>query len=216
VPLSHERARFVTASSSSGSVTRAPSRLRWRVVDIVVAAVVAVACGVVFVGWNVVAEWLGTPLAAVLPGFQALGYGIWLLAGPLAMLIVRKPGAALFAELVAATVSALLGAQWGFLTLESGLVQGLAAELVFAAFAYRRFGLPVSVLAGAVTGLAMAANDLLIWYAGADGLFAAVYTVAGVVSGALLAGLLAWALVRGLAATGALARFAAGRDAERV
>ena len=50
----------------------------------------------------------------------------------LAPLIIRKPGAALFAEMVAAGVSALLGSLWGVDTLLSGFVQGAAAELVFA------------------------------------------------------------------------------------
>jgi energy-coupling factor transport system substrate-specific component len=209
VPFSRE-ARFMSTTASI-------SPYRWRVVDIVVAAVVAVACGVLFFGWNIVSDWITDPLAALLPGMQALGYGVWLIAGPLTALIVRKPGAALFGELVAASVSALLGAQWGFLTLQSGLVQGLAAELIFAVFAYRVWSWPVAVLSGAAAGLAMAVNDLILWYAGADTLFGIVYTIGGVLSGAVIAGLLAWLLVRGLARTGALTRFAAGRElAERV
>lgn len=204
---------MTTATSTPPATTTSPARsLRWRVVDIVVAAVVAVACGVIFFGWNLGNEVITTPLSALLPGLQGLGYGVWLLAGPLTMLIVRKPGAALFGELVAATVSALLGAQWGMLTLESGLVQGLAAELVFAIFVYKAWSWPVAVLSGAAAGLAMAVNDLVLWYAGADAAFAVIYTVAAIVSGAVIAGLLSWLLVRGLAKTGALSRFAAGRD----
>ena len=57
---------------------------------------------------------------------------MWLVPAVLAPLIIRKPGAALFAEMVAAGVSALLGSQWGPDTLLSGFVQGAAAELVFA------------------------------------------------------------------------------------
>ena len=53
---------------------------RWRVVDIVVAAVVAVACAVVFVGWNIGSHVLDG-LQAALPGLQAIGYGPWLLGG---------------------------------------------------------------------------------------------------------------------------------------
>jgi energy-coupling factor transport system substrate-specific component len=191
--------------------------LRWRVVDIVTAAVIGVAAGVLFFAWNLASDWVTDPLAALLPGLQGLGYGVWLLGGTLAMLVVRKPGAAIFGELVAASVSALLGAQWGLLTLESGLVQGLAVEIVFLAFLYRVWRLPVVILAGAAAGLAMAINDLIIWYAGADTLFAVVFTVSSIVSGAVIAGLGAWLIVRGLAATGVLSRFAAGRQlAERV
>ncbi|MDF1478570.1 ECF transporter S component [Leifsonia sp. H3M29-4] len=188
------------------------STTAWRVVDIVVAAVVAVACGVIFFGWNLASDWVTDPLSALLPGLQGLGYGVWLIGGLLTAVIVRKPGAALFGEVVAASVSALLGAQWGLLTLESGLVQGLAAELIFLAFLYRVWSLPVVMLAGAASGLAMAVNDLVLWYAGADALFATVYVISCVVSGAVVAGLLSWLLARGLARTGALSRFAAGRE----
>lgn len=188
---------------------------RWRVLDIVVASVLAVAAGLVFVLWNVASNPLGAPLTALLPGLQALLGGGWLFAGVLVALVIRKPGAALYGELVAATVSALVGNQWGVLTLESGLVQGAAAELVFAVFLYRRFTLPVAVLAGAAAGLAMAVNDLILWYPGSALPFAVTYTVAGVVSGAVLAGALSWFVVRALARTGALARFESGRVGQR-
>jgi energy-coupling factor transport system substrate-specific component len=198
---------------TTNTLTR--SRLRWRVVDIVVAAVVAVACAVVFVGWNIGSHVLDGA-QALLPGIQSLGYGPWLLGGPLAALIIRKPGAALFGELVAAAVSMLLGAPWGLQTLESGLVQGLAAEVVFAAFLYRRWSLPIAALSGAAAGFVAAINDWIFWYAGADALFLTIYIAGATVSGAVVAGIGSWALVRALARTGALRRFASGREAERV
>ena len=71
---------------------------KWRVVDIVVAAIIAVASGVIFWGWDIVCT---APLAlfeAVTPGFEGLLNAFWLFAGPLAAIIVRKPGAALFAN----------------------------------------------------------------------------------------------------------------------
>ena len=184
---------------------------RWRVVDIVVASVLAVAAGLVFVLWNIASNPIGAPLSAVLPGLQGLVGGGWLFAGVLTALVIRKPGAALYGELVAAVVSALVGNQWGVLTIESGLVQGAAAELIFAVFLYRRWGLPVAVLAGAAAGLAMGINDLILWYPGSTATFSAIYVVSGIVSGAVIAGALSWYVVRGLARTGALSRFASGR-----
>ena len=188
---------------------------RWRVIDIVVASVLAVASGLVFVLWNVAVNPISAPLGAVLPGLNALLGGGWLFAGVLTALVVRKPGAALYGEMVAASLSALVGNQWGVLTLESGLVQGLAAELVFALFLYRRWGLPTAALSGAAAGLAMAINDLILWYPGSTASFAAVYTIAGIASGAVLAGVVSWFVVRALARTGALSRFASGRQVRR-
>jgi energy-coupling factor transport system substrate-specific component len=68
----------------------------------------------------------------------------------LGMLIIRKPGAALFCETVAATGELLMGSQYGASVLFSGFVQGLGAEIIFAIFVYRKFNLPISLLAGPV------------------------------------------------------------------
>lgn len=188
---------------------------RWRVVDIVVASVIAVACAVVFLLWNVGYEAPSALLKPLLPGLQGLLAGPWLVAGVLGALIIRKPGAALYTELVASVVSALIGNQWGPLTIVSGLVQGLGAELIFLLFAYALWRLPVAVLAGAGAGLACGINDRILWYAGADTTFTLVYIVSTTISGALIAGAGSWFIARGLAATGALNRFASGREAAR-
>jgi len=187
---------------------------RWRVIDIVVASVIAVAVGLVYFSWNLIYSPASAPLQAALPGLQALVYGVWLIGGVLGGLIIRKPGAAVYVSLVAATVSALLGSQWGLLTLESGLVQGLGAELIFLAFRYSNWRPIVAVLAGAASGLALGINDLVLWFPGATPVFGVIYTTSAIVSGAVIAGLGSWFLVRGLAATGALSRFASGRQAE--
>lgn len=197
--------------------TKAPFRrinYRWRVVDIVVASVLGVAAALIFFGWNQLYAPVTAPFEALLPGSQALLYGVWLFAGVLGGLVIRKPGAALYTEIVAATVSALLGAKWGgFLTIEAGLVQGLGAELVFLVFLYSSWKLGVAILAGAGAGLAMAINDLVLWYPGADTAFQAIYTASAIISGAVIAGLGSWLIVRALAKTGVLSRFASGRDA---
>ncbi|WP_431247308.1 ECF transporter S component [Leifsonia xyli] len=197
---------------SSGARSRV---LRWRVVDIVVASVVAVASGVVFWVWGIVQNPISGPAGAVLPGFQGILNGPWLFAGVLVALIVRKPGAALYGELVAAIVSALIGTQWGFATLLSGIVQGLGAEIVFALFLYANWRLVPALLAGAGAGLAESILDLLYWYPGSKPEFIVVYTITTTLSGLLVAGLGSWLLVRALARTGALSRFAAGREAQK-
>ena len=101
----------------------------------------------------------------------------------------------------------------GFLL--SGIVQGLGAELIFALFLYRRFGLPTAALAG--VGAAAAAWIFEFFYGSSPNIlksleFNAIYLGTLVVSGAVLAGVVGWLLVRALAASGALSRFAAGRE----
>jgi energy-coupling factor transport system substrate-specific component len=207
------------ASETSSSATPRKSRdLRWRVVDIVVASVIGVATGLLFLFWNNVGYAWFSAADALTPGLGGIAVGIWLIGGVLGGLIIRKPGAALFVELLAAIVSALVGNQWGIETIYSGVMQGLGAELVFAIFAYRRFGLVPAMLAGAAAGAA--AWTLELFTSGnlaKSAEFLGLYFTTVVISGALLAGLLGWLIVRGLAATGALSRFAAGQDvAQRV
>lgn len=200
----------VSASARPG--LRRPELWRWRVVDIVVASVIAVACAALFLVWNVGYEIPSTFLTPLLPGLQGLLAGPWLIAGVLGGLIIRKPGAAIYTEVVAATISALVGNQWGPLTIVSGVVQGLGAEIIFLLFLYGVWRLPVAMLSGAAAGLACGINDRILWYAGADTLFTVVYISATTISGAILAGLGGWLIAKGLAATGALNRFAAGRE----
>jgi len=200
------------STSASTSTARSTRRLRWRIVDIVVASVVGVASGLIFALWGIGYVGPKTLLEPLLPGLQGLLDGPWLFAGVLGALIIRKPGAALYVETLAAVVSALVGSQWGgFLTVEAGLVQGLGAEIVFLIFAYRVWNLPVAILAGAGAALTGGINNLLLWFAGSGTEFTVIYLISTVVSGAVIAGLLSWLLARGLAATGALDRFASGR-----
>ena len=181
-------------------------------VDIVVASVLGVASGFVFVAWNVGYQWPSDVIQVALPGLQGLVSGPWFLAAVVGGLVIRKPGAARYTELLAATVSMLVGNQWGATTLISGLVQGLGAEIVFALFLYGSGRVHVAILAGAAAGAAGALNDLVVYYAGVDSAFAVTYVISTAVSGAVIAGALGWLLVKALAKTGALDRFAVGRD----
>jgi energy-coupling factor transport system permease protein len=187
----------------------------WRVVDIVVAAVIAVAFGIVFLAWN--ALYAATvPFFAFLPPAQAVLYGVWLLPGVLVALIVRRPGAAVFGGLVSAAASVLLGSPYGVDALISGALQGAGAELAFALGLYRRWTLPVALLAGMLAGLFAGLHDIVVYFPDAATEFWVVFGLATIASGALIAGLGSWLLVRALVATGVLRDFAVGREQREV
>ncbi|MBX9719574.1 MAG: ECF transporter S component, partial [Microbacteriaceae bacterium] len=93
-------------STPASTVTRPRPVMQWRVVDIVVASVLGVAGGLVMTLWNLVYSPVTAPLELALPGLQALMYAVWLFPAVLVGLVIRKPGAALYGELVVATVSA--------------------------------------------------------------------------------------------------------------
>jgi energy-coupling factor transport system permease protein len=188
---------------------------RWRTVDIVVASSIAVAFGVVFWAWGQL--WNTTSAAfAAFPPAQGFMYGVWLMPGVLGALIIRKPGAAIFVELVAATIEALLGSHWGLTVVMYGLLQGLAVELAFAAGRYRAFGAVRAVVAGALAGFTAANLDRLVYYPTWNGAWFATYAGLVTLSAAVIAGLGAYLLFRRLADTGVLAPFASGRRAREV
>lgn len=204
------------SASAATSASVSVRRPRWRVVDIVVASVIGVAAGVVFWLWG--QAWPALDgLLSVTPGLSGLLAGGWLFAGVLGGLVIRKPGAALYTEVVAAVVSMAVGTQWGFTTLIWGVVQGAAAELGFAVFAYANWRLMAALVSGAFSGIAVGLLDTNFSSVAALSFEARViYFVSAVVSGILIAGLVSWIVVRALAATGALDRFASGREARAV
>ena len=189
--------------------------MSWRTVDIVVTAAIAVAFGVVFWAWN--ALWAAaTPAFVAVPPAQNILYGTWLAAGVVAGLVVQKPGAALFAELVAASVSLILGSQWGLDAALSGLFQGAGAELGFALFRYRRWDLMASLLAAALAAVAAWLHDTPLYYAElplADQLLIGVFML---ISAVIIAGVGSWWLTRMLVQTGVLAQFPSGRTQQRI
>ena len=194
---------------------RADSTSTWRTVDIVVTAAIAVAFGVVFWAWNFVWATAG-PMFAAVPPAQNILYGVWLIPAVLAGLVVRKPGAALFAELVAASVSALLGSQWGLDTLASGALQGLAAEVAFAATRYRVWDLRTAGLAAGLSAVAAWVHDMPLYYPDLTLTDQLVIGVFMVFSAVIIEGVGSYWLMETLAQTGVLAQFPSGRQQTRV
>src|SRR5664279_952731 len=84
--------KVTTSAQSSSTSTPIRSRFQWRVIDIVVASIIGVASGLIFVVWNVASSPAMAPFSALLPGLQAIGGGFWLFAGVLTALVIRKPG----------------------------------------------------------------------------------------------------------------------------
>jgi energy-coupling factor transport system substrate-specific component len=206
-----------TTSSTSGaprrgSILASRPLTGWRTVDLLTIAFLGAAIGIAFWGWGV---FYNGPLSAIKFGFApaaGLLAGPWFLGGVIGGLVVRRPGAALLCEVVAALVSMIPGTEWGATVLVSGIVQGLGAELAFALLGYRFFGVLAAVLAGALSGPFAATYESLTW--AKDWALSWKLAYAGVlaVSGAAWAGLGGWALTKALARAGALGAFPAGQE----
>ena len=215
VACQREKGTYPMIEEKQSSVVRKHNN-KWRVVDIVVAAIIAVASGVIFWGWDIVCT---APLAlfgAVTPGFEGLLNAFWLFAGPLAAIIVRKPGAALFAETLAAALELTMGNQWGVGgSLIVGIMQGFGAEIGFAVFAYRKWDLLSTTIAGALAGIGC---GLYYWITNPawSTVRASIYLGTSIISGAVLAGMVMYFLQVAIAKTGVLDRFESGRTQELV
>ncbi|EKK21036.1 ECF transporter S component [Fructilactobacillus florum] len=113
----------------------------WHLKNIILVTLIGIVCGLIF--------WLMDPLYSLVtalltpvglaPFAGATLLGFWTMAGPLALLVLRRPGAGLLAEFFGAAVEMLLGGIWGAATLVSGLIQGSGSELGFALTGYRRY-----------------------------------------------------------------------------
>ena len=187
--------------------------MRWRGVDLITAAMLAVAFGVVFWGFN---TFVYPALSAATSGFPPAGelmLGVWLIPAVVGGLVIRRPGAALFTELVAANVSMVLGSQWGAAVLLSGLLQGLGVELALAIFRHRRFGVVVAVLGGVLSAVfEIVFYEWHSFVAEYSTQWKAIFLGCGMVSGAVIAGVGGWLLVRALAKAGALNAFPPGQE----
>ena len=190
---------------------------RWRTLDIVVAAVIAVAFGVIFWAWGLV--WRATdPLFAFFPPSQALIYGVWLVPAVLGGLVIRKPGAALYCETLAATVSALLGSRVGRHDHRPGPGAGPRRRA-------RLRRVPVPLVPAADRGAGRGADRSergavrllrLEHRVRALAAYRIPYALFTIVSATVIAGVGGWYLTRALAGTGALDRFPAGRERRTV
>lgn len=153
-----------------------------------------------------------TPFGLAPFGYEII-FGIWFIVSIIAAYVIRKPGAAFWSELIAGTVQVLIGSPAGPQLIISAAIQGLGAEVVFAATRYRNFSLSVLILAGM-----SAAIFSYAWGWFQSGLAALtpeliVATLAvRIISGGLLAGLLGKWISDQLAQTGVLRGYALGKE----
>lgn len=182
----------------------------WTLRETVIVAVLGAVFGALYLGW--VQVWL--ILQAIFGAVTMdVVMGFWFIVSIVAAAIIRKPGVALVSEVLAAATQLLLGSPAGLILLLTGFVQGLGCEVVFAAFRYRRYSLPVLMLSGASASVFSFAYTWVRFDYGSlePGLLVVMFTLR-VISGALLAGLLGHLVVNALYRTGVLAGLAIDRD----
>ncbi|MFL6100534.1 MAG: ECF transporter S component [Actinomycetales bacterium] len=204
-----------TDGAERATVLARPPLAGWRSIDIITVAMLGVAFGVGYWGWDQAYNVLSPAFNGFPPSSGLVG-GVWLLAGVVCGLVVRRPGAAVFGELVAASVELTLGNSWGATTFVSGLIEGLGVEVVLAVLLYRRFGPVAAALGGALSAVAEAVFEWSVYYSDYSTGWKLAYAAIFAVSGAVVAGVGGWLLTRALARTGALNPFPSGQELHQV
>lgn len=188
--------------------------LAWRGVDLVTTAILAAALGVAFWGFDSFVYPITSTIGNIYPSLSELQLGVWIIPAVLGGVLVRKPGAALYAELIAASIELVLGGNpWSYTVLVSGACQAVGVELVLLVVAYRGLSLPLAALGGAISAVAEVIYEYFSWVPSYSVMQKVIYMICGVLSGAIIAGGAGWGLVRLLGRLGVLNSFAAGREA---
>lgn len=159
----------------------------WKLRDVVITVILSIVCGVIFRFWDVIAPFI---TMAWVPG-QGLISGLWWIAATLIPYIIRRPGAAFVAEVVAAIIEFALASPYGVSGIYAGIIQGIGAEIAFMLFAWKKYNAPVLMLSGVLAGI----GCIIQWYFvnGASKYSMAIillYALCTVTSGAILGGLL--------------------------
>ncbi|MEH3077373.1 MAG: ECF transporter S component [Quadrisphaera sp.] len=141
---------------------------------------------------------------------------MWLSAGVVGGLVIRKPGAAVFVELVAAVVSALVGNQWGFATVWYGLLQVWAPRVVLAVLPTTGSGAWSPGSRGGWCRCRRRDPRHVLYYPEFVVGWKVAYVAFAIVSGIVIAGLGGWALDPGPRPHRGPGAAASGRNAQRV
>lgn len=191
---------------------------RWTTADIAVGAALGVACGVIFWAYNFAYSAMAPVLGAILPGLASLLHAVWYFSGTFAILVLRKPGAAIYVNIVGCIAQMLLGSQFDVaFVLISAIPQGIFAEIPFAITRYRVFNLPLSMLSGLSAAIEYGLYLLLFQYQGVA-FFSPrgiTHMICEIIGGVVIAGIGSWYLYRAIAHTGALDHLASGRAVRR-
>ena len=182
----------------------------WSLKDTIVLCVLGVAFGALYIGG--VAVWAVANAVFGPVGLDII-YGIWFTASITAAYIIRKPGIAFGAEMLAALGEILLGTPAGVSVFIGAAIQGLGCEAVFAATKWKKYNTPVLILAGmgaSVTSFIY--NYVAYGYSKFHITMLILMLTLRLISGAVLSGLLGKVIGDGLAATGALSSFPLGRE----
>lgn len=177
--------------------------------DFIFIAIMATTLGIIWWGYSFIYNILSPFLKPF--AISGLIEGIWQISGIFFAIIIRKPGSALLGAIIAAGVEGFIS-QWGISALVSGFFQGLPAELLFLALGYKNWNKLTCAIAGSLCALGGYIVTFFWYNYNSFGLkYNLINLSCGMISGAILGGLLARYIAIRLAKTGTLNQFAIAR-----
>lgn len=183
----------------------------WKLKDVILMAIFGVVFAAIylaiFYGGLAISTAL-TPMGLSAFGFELI-YGVWFMAATLAAYIIRKPGVALITEVLAAFVELLMGNAGGLVVVLTGAIQGAGAEIVFAAFRYKKWNYVSMCLASMLSALFIFFYELyyLQYYLLSPGILIAQLAVR-FISACVFSGVICKLAGDGLAKTGVVKGYA--------
>jgi len=178
--------------------------------ELVLIAVLSVVIGIAFWGWTYVYDQFKPFLKPF--GFKYLLAGFWLFAGVFLPFIIRKPGVAIVSETLSALIEGFI-TRWGLLAGLWGLVQGLACEMVFLIFKYKKWKLIHLIIASIFSAIASFLLDYFYEpYFKLSITFNLFQLLSFIISSAIFSGILSFSVGKSLARTGILNHFAISSD----
>jgi energy-coupling factor transport system substrate-specific component len=189
--------------------------MNWKLKDVLMMGIISALFGVIYLGCT----YIGGILSGVLTpmGLAALGYepfyGIYFMAGAFGVYIMRKPGAGIISELLAAVIECLLGNYFGPIIILSGLIQGIGIELLIAIFRYKKFSYPVMILTSIICSvLTLGYNLVISGYSKIAAPVLLLMLVVRIISAIVFSGIVTKYVCDRLAKAGVLRGYAIGKD----
>lgn len=186
---------------------------KWKLKDVILMAVLGTIFAAIYLAifyGGLVLQTALTPVGLAPFGFEII-YGVWFMAATIAAYIIRKPGAALITEVLAAVIELMMGNAGGATLLLTGVIQGAGCELGFAAFRYKRFDLLSMGVSGILGALFIFIYELyyLQYYLLSPALLV-VQLLVRFASAFIFSGLIGKLACDGLARTGVLKNYPIG------
>ena len=191
---------------------------QWKLKDIVLMSVLGVVFGLIYLAFFGVGNMIFGVLTPI--GLGPLSYelifGIWFIVSIIAAYIIRKPGVAFTSEVIAALTEVLVGSTAGPALILSGMVQGLGAEVAFAATRWKDYRLRILLLSGMTAAtVSFPYHFFVSGYAAYTNWIVISMLITRLISGALIAGLLGKYIADQLAATGVLSGYPIGKERQQ-